>query len=93
LVLSVCALALVSCGGRTSANDELEAFAADNGGASGAGAGTGGAAGNACGDPEPLPPCAGSSNLEPYARVHAACSTDTTVNRRGTPVPICHHIK
>ncbi|MEI9936759.1 MAG: hypothetical protein WDO69_06000 [Pseudomonadota bacterium] len=89
-VLLLCGLALVNCGARTSPDGDLDTSAA-GGGAGASASDHGGAAGDDC---KPLPPCAGGSNLEPYARLHAACdSGDATVNRSGDPVPICHHIK
>lgn len=94
----VCGLALVNCGARTTLSDDPDTSAADaapapasgNGGAPASVPGPGGTAGDDC---IPAPSCGGSSNLEPYARLRVACGGDTTVNRRGDPVRICHHIK
>ena len=99
----VAGLALVQCGARTNLTDDAEmptlaaGGGADSSGASG-GADSSGAGGGAC---EPSPPCAGSTGelagstgeLAPYARLRTAPCGDVTVNRRGPPVPICHHIK
>ena len=82
----VAGLALLHCGARTTLTDDPEVLAEAGGGADSSGAG-----GSAC---EPSPPCAGSTGeLEAYARVYASPCGNVTVNRRGPPVPICHHIK
>jgi hypothetical protein len=78
---------LVQCGGQVITDEGGEPLPADNGGATSANGGTGG---EDC--MPPSAPCGGAENLESYPRLRTACGLDT-VNRRGTPVRICDHIK
>ncbi|HYQ04921.1 MAG TPA: hypothetical protein VER96_39870 [Polyangiaceae bacterium] len=80
--------ALLHCGGRV-IDDEREP--SDNGGAPTANAGTAGD--DRCEPIVAAGTCGGGHNLDTYAGLRTACNLDTTVNRSGTPVPICHHIK
>jgi len=85
LAVAACGLSLVHCGGRTGASDDTEAATSDNGDADG---GTGGS------DCEPALPCAGTAgNVDPTTQLRTLCGGEATVNRRGTPVKICHHIE
>ena len=89
--VAVSGLAVVHCGGRAELDFEPEASP------------SGGAAATAddCNDEVPDAGCmagdaggdAGSSPLEPYARLRTACAKNITINRRGPAVPLCHHIK
>jgi hypothetical protein len=81
--LSLAALLLLACGGRAAGDSAAEA------------AGSGGVANannqECLGGESQDFACAGAAgerSLEAYARLHAACRLDVTVNRRGAPVTI-----
>ena len=76
---AVCMLPL-ACGGRATQSDATTDT-------------EGGEAGAADGCVEtPAAGCAGSSGLAGSVGLHSACG-NVTVDRKGVPVPICHHIR
>jgi hypothetical protein len=89
--IAAAGLLVLACGGK--AETELTPSEASD---SGATATTGGAPStDICPDSgiDDDAGCAGESGVDPSTGLRAACNRSTTVQRNGTPVPICFRIR